>query len=153
LLVRSLQKLRFTKKLFDARYDIIKSNNPSLPYEEIFLETAKLVSPVINLDGSRNIPPHSTGAAIDVYLVDKDKQIVDMGIRAADWMQDIDGSISKTNSSIISSTAKHNRKIMSNALTKAGFVNYLGEYWHWSYGDRYWAYFSQKSKAIYGTIL
>jgi hypothetical protein len=53
---------------------------------------------------------------------------------------------------LISSAAKHNRKIMSNALTKAGFVNYLGEYWHWSYGDRYWAYFTKKDKAIYGSI-
>jgi len=152
-LYEGYRSLDLQKKLFEDRYNLVNSNNPTMEHNEIFWETAKLVSPVTNLDGSRNIPPHSTGAAIDVYLVDSNGEIIDMGIRAADWMQDIDGSISKTNSSIISLTAKHNRQIMSDALTKAGFVNYLGEYWHWSYGDRYWAYFSQKSKAIYGTIL
>jgi D-alanyl-D-alanine dipeptidase len=41
---------------------------------------------------------------------------------------------------------------MSSALTKVGFVNYPGEYWHWSYGDRYWAYHVGAKEAIYGTV-
>jgi D-alanyl-D-alanine dipeptidase len=39
-----------------------------------------------------NLPPHTTGGAIDIYLVDQHVEIVDMGIRAADWMQDLDGT-------------------------------------------------------------
>jgi len=57
---------------------------------------------------------------------------VDMGISTADWMKDVDGSISQTDSSEISDEAKHHRLIMSHALEGAGFVNYPGEYWHWS---------------------
>jgi D-alanyl-D-alanine dipeptidase len=37
------------------------------------------------------------------------------------------------------------------ALTGAGLVNYPTEWWHWSFGDRYWAYASG-SAARYGPL-
>jgi len=37
-------------------------------------------------------------------------------------------------------------------MTVAGFVNYPTEWWHWSYGDRYWAYATHRSAAIYGPV-
>ncbi len=42
---------------------------------------------------------------------------------------------------------------MSDALNVVGFVNYPTEYWHWSYGDRYWAYVKQQPFAIYGSYV
>ena len=75
-----------------------------------------------------------------------------MGIHPKDWMQDTDGSLSLTNSQKISAEARHYRQIMNSALMSAGFVNYPTEYWHWSYGDRYWAYHQGQSTAIYGVI-
>ena len=102
--------------------------------------------------GSANIPPHATGAAIDIYLVNTDSEIVDMGIRTADWMQDYDGSLSQTDSAIISDTAKHHRSIMSHALSSVGFANFPTEYWHWSYGDRYWAHQFKMPCALYGIV-
>lgn len=146
------RSLKLQHKLFEDRYLLLKQERPNWDHVQLFYETTKLVSPVTNLDGSRNIPPHSTGAAIDIYLVDSNKEIVDMGIKVADWMQDIDGSISKTNSAKISDIARQNREIMSYALSKVGFVNYSGEYWHWSYGDRYWAYHVGAKEAMYGTV-
>ncbi|MEK6914663.1 MAG: hypothetical protein AABW83_03360 [Nanoarchaeota archaeon] len=35
-------------------------------------------------------------------------------------------------------------------MTKSGFTNYPGEWWHWSYGDRIWAHYNNKKYAIYG---
>ncbi len=32
----------------------------------------------------------------------------------------------------------------------AGFVNYPTEWWHWSYGDRYWALLTGSPHAVYG---
>jgi D-alanyl-D-alanine dipeptidase len=75
-----------------------------------------------------------------------------MGIHPKDWMLDENGSLSKTDSAIISSEAQKYRKIMIDALTKVGFINYNMEYWHWSYGDRYWAYHKQENNALYGTV-
>jgi D-alanyl-D-alanine dipeptidase len=37
-------------------------------------------------------------------------------------------------------------------MTGAGFVNYPSEWWHWSYGDRYWAVVTGEPHAIYGPV-
>jgi D-alanyl-D-alanine dipeptidase len=150
-LYEGYRSLQLQEKLFNDRYQILKNTNPHWDHQQLFQEAIVLVSPVINIDGTRNIPPHSTGGAVDVYLVDSNNEIVDMGIKAADWMQDIDGSISKTDSPKISDIARQHRSIMSLALEKVGFVNYPGEYWHWSYGDRYWAYHVGHPQALYGS--
>ena len=38
------------------------------------------------------------------------------------------------------------------ALATEGFVNYPTEYWHWSYGDRYWAYVKGEAQTIYDAV-
>jgi D-alanyl-D-alanine dipeptidase len=146
------RSIALQQMLFDKYYARMKDEHPNFTHEELFKETIKLVSPVVNLDGTKNVPPHSTGAAIDVYLVDDKGNVVDMGIETKDWADDLDGSISITNSEKISEEAKKNRKIMSDVLTAVGFVNYPTEYWHWSYGDRYWAYMKKEKHALYGSL-
>lgn len=150
-LYEGYRSLHLQKMLFDNRFEKIKRQYPDWEVKKIFSETIKLISPVINLDGSENIPPHSTGGAIDVYLINDNGEAIDMGIHPMDWMKDDDGSISLTLSKVISLEAQKNRKIMSDVLWNVGFVNYPTEYWHWSYGDRYWAYQEKKSHAIYGS--
>jgi len=146
------RSLKLQGELFDQYYKKMKEQHPSFNHKELFEETLKLVSPVKNLDGSQNVPPHSTGGAIDVYLVNKNGEVLDMGIHPKDWQIDLTGEISQTNSKVISKTAQKNRQIMNEALRSVGFVNYPTEYWHWSYGDRYWAYQSKTKEAIYGGL-
>jgi zinc D-Ala-D-Ala dipeptidase len=38
------------------------------------------------------------------------------------------------------------------AAKKAGLVNYGYEWWHFSYGDRAWAYVEKQEKAMYGLV-
>lgn len=152
-LYEAYRSLSLQKMLFDNRYDTLTNLYPTWTHEQIFLENIKMIAPVINLDGSKNIPPHSTGGAIDVYLINDDGNAVDMGIHPKDWMEDLDGSFSLTASTIISNEAKYHRKLMSDALTAVGFVNYYTEYWHWSYGDRYWAFYKKAANAIYSSYL
>ncbi len=149
-LYEGYRSLTLQKFLFEKRYEKVKLQHPDWSAEQIFIDTTKLVSPVTNQDGSVNIPPHSTGGAIDIYLVNDQGEYVDMGIHPKDWIEDLEGSISITASNIISSEAEKNRKIMCQALTLVGFTNYPTEYWHWSYGDRYWAYEKKQPHAIYG---
>lgn len=144
------RSLQLQKMLFDNRFKKVKHQHADWSHEDIFNETSKLISPVINLDGSKNIPPHSTGGAIDIYLMDENKQVLDMGIHPKDWMQDSDGAVSLTLSSCISAAARANRKILCEVLSAVDFVNYPTEYWHWSYGDRYWAYCKKQPHALYG---
>jgi D-alanyl-D-alanine dipeptidase len=37
-------------------------------------------------------------------------------------------------------------------MTSVGFAPFDGEWWHFSYGDREWAYFYKKKNALYGQI-
>jgi D-alanyl-D-alanine dipeptidase len=144
------RSLQLQNKLFEDRVAKIKKLHPDWSAEQRFHDANKMVAPVKHLDGTANTPPHSTGGAIDIYLLNEKNEPIPMGIHPKDWMQDNDASISTTNSKIISEEAQHNRKIMSKALATVGFVNYPTEYWHWSYGERYWAYHTGKSHAIYG---
>ncbi len=150
-LYEAYRSLELQKQIFEELYGHIQTRNPDYTADELFTETIHLASPVINRDGSVNIPPHSTGAAIDVYLLDDAGNAVDMGIHPKDWMQDKGGILSLTASKAISAAAQNHRKIMSKVLANAGFVNYPTEYWHWSYGDKYWAYMENKAHAIYGS--
>ncbi|MFD3503864.1 M15 family metallopeptidase [Streptomyces sp. NPDC058676] len=40
--------------------------------------------------------------------------------------------------------------ILRSALTAVGMVNYPTEWWHWSFGDQYWALVSGVDHAVYG---
>lgn len=149
-LYEGYRSLSLQKMIFEKQYNNVKQRHPDWVEKDIFLETTKLVAPVLNQDHTPNIPPHSTGAAIDVYLIDEHGKAIDMGIHPKDWMMDKDGQLSLTASTHISTEAKKNRQIMSKVLSDVGFVNYPTEYWHWSYGDRYWAYVVESRQAIYG---
>lgn len=151
-LYEGYRSLELQQSIFDERYKALRQADPTASHEQIFKESTKFVSPVINLDGSKNIPPHSTGAAIDVYLVDDKGKVVDMGIHLDDTYQDLKGIYCQTDSDVISSQAKAYRKIMNHALQSVGFINYPTEYWHWSYGDRYWAHQTQQQNAIYDSV-
>ena len=39
--------------------------------------------------------------------------------------------------------------MLGEALTSAGMVNYPTEWWHWSYGDRYWAFGTGAAHAVH----
>ncbi|MFG1606547.1 hypothetical protein [Actinoplanes sp. NPDC049265] len=43
-------------------------------------------------------------------------------------------------------------RLMTEALTAAGLVNDVARWWHWSYGDRFWAYAVGASHARYGPV-
>lgn len=92
-------------------------------------------------------PPHSTGGAIDCTLVRQDGAELDMGTI-------VDALIDKANTwhPDIGSQARQNRQILFAAMTDAGFVNLATEWWHYSYGDQYWAAYFEVPYAVYGSI-
>src|SRR6266702_1595652 len=48
--------------------------------------------------------------------------------------------------------ARANRELLARVLRGAGLVNYPTEWWHWSYGDRYWALMTGAAAAVYGPV-
>ncbi|MGZ3768670.1 MAG: M15 family metallopeptidase [Bdellovibrio sp.] len=57
-----------------------------------------------------------------------------------------------TDAQNISAEARKNRQVLMSAMSKAGFVNYSTEWWHWSFGDKYWAFHTNQPYAIFGSV-
>ena len=146
-----LRSLNVQKILFDSLYNSLKLKKTDLSEEDLFKQTSLLVAPVRFLNGTTNIPPHSTGGAIDIEVIDKSGNLIDFGMAIKDW-NIVDPDICDTYSLKISEEATRNRQILLDIMCTQEFVNYPREWWHFSYGDRLWAYFKNKKEAIYGGI-
>ena len=99
-----------------------------------------------------NPPPHSTGAAVDLTLVDKSGTLFDMGCDI-DQMDDTavpDYFQKGTNQK--EKDCHIRRKILQEAMNKFDFAQHPNEWWHFSYGDQLWAWKNNKKKAIYGKV-
>src|SRR3989344_3235714 len=93
-------------------------------------------------------PPHTTGGAVDcTIIVQKSGKELPMGTaidtvddRSNFWHPEIRGA------------ERQNRQLLFRIMTAAGFVNAATEWWHYSFGDQYWAAFLAKPQAIYGKV-
>lgn len=151
-LYEGLRSLKVQQMLFEQEYQRVLKREPHKSKQELFHETTRLISPVDNLDGTKNTPPHSTGSAVDIEIITAEGELVDMGMAIKDWCH-VEPELCLTDCDIISETAKQNRKLLLNTMKSHGFVNYPMEWWHFSYGDRYWAYHQNAKHAIYGSTV
>lgn len=86
-------------------------------------------------------PPHSTGAAVDITLVNDTGEIVDMG-SPIDEMSER----SHPDYYINSHQSYHtHRQLLYNVMLKAGFQRNPKEWWHFSFGDQMWAWLYNQS--------
>lgn len=98
-------------------------------------------------------PPHSTGAAVDITLVDAQSQTVDMG-------SPIDEPSKRSypnhfaNSADTQAQRQHqHRQLLAAVLKSAGFQQHPHEWWHFSYGDQLWAWQTRSPVAYYGQAM
>ncbi|MCP2254809.1 D-alanyl-D-alanine dipeptidase [Prauserella aidingensis] len=97
------------------------------------------------------IAPHSAGAAVDLTLADAEGHELDLGSRVNANPEESSGAC-YTAASNIGDGCRARREVLATALTDAGMVNYATEWWHWSYGDRYWALMTGAPAAVYGSV-
>ncbi|MBW4559869.1 MAG: D-alanyl-D-alanine dipeptidase [Mojavia pulchra JT2-VF2] len=104
-------------------------------------------------------PPHSTGAAVDVTLVDDTGQIVNMG-SPIDELSERSLPDYYANSEYPEAKQYHSqRQLLQDVMLKAGFQRNPREWWHFSYGDQMWAWLNNQSHpdnsftARYGRLL
>jgi D-alanyl-D-alanine dipeptidase len=133
------------RQMYTEYYNQLSQANPSWDESTLKHETVKFVAP------PEDVPPHSTGGAIDITLVDANGHELDMGA-ILDETPDKNENRNFTAARNIPESAIANRQILIHALTRVGFVNYPAEWWHWSYGDKYWAYHARQTHAIYGSV-
>ncbi len=98
---------------------------------------------------NRNLPPvHTTGGAIDVTIIDSNGKEIDMGTEF-DAFTDLTHTAAFENQKNL--TVRDNRRMLYQIMTSVGFTNLPSEWWHYDYGDRFWAYYNNKP-AMYDGI-
>lgn len=142
----AFRPIELQQRWFDDVYNKVKRKNPSWSEEQARAEAFIYVFPP-SMD-PQTPPPHSTGAALDLTLTDKNGNELDMGTRYAEF----DNPLMYTNQQGLSEVQKANRLLLMESMVTNGFVNYPGEWWHWSFGDREWVAYLGKPElpAIFG---
>lgn len=131
------------KKSWLRRLEETKRENPTLSENEINRRTRlKIANPFEEGYGG-----HQTGGAIDVTLCDKNGNDLNLGTLIPEH-----NNKTKTKSKFLSEEEKRNRTLLFNSMTKAGFINYPIEWWHFCYGDKMWAAYSWRKECLYGYI-
>ncbi|MEV0225798.1 M15 family metallopeptidase [Streptomyces sp. NPDC050704] len=142
LFVEGYRPPALQRDYFERYADELRTGNPGWSPTQVRDAASRYVSPP-------EIAPHSAGAAVDLTLVSADGRELDMGTRVNASPEESDGAC-YTDADNVGSEARANRRVLSDALTAAGLVNYPTEWWHWSYGDRYWALATDTDSAMYG---
>ncbi|WP_026875832.1 M15 family metallopeptidase [Jiangella gansuensis] len=119
--------------------------HPGLTDAELERLTSRFVAPVA-------VAPHVAGAAVDLTLVSTaDDRELDLGT-PIDATPEDSGGACFFDAPQVTGPARANRELLARVLGGAGLVNYPTEWWHWSYGDRYWALRTGAAAALYGPV-
>ncbi|MFI6932199.1 M15 family metallopeptidase [Streptomyces sp. NPDC050287] len=141
LFVEGYRPPALQRRYFEEYADELRAGYPDWSADSIRTAASRFVSPP-------EIAPHSAGAAVDLTLADADGRELDLGTEMNASPEQSDGAC-YTAAANITAEARALRAVLGSALEAAGLVNYPTEWWHWSYGDRYWALAAGASAALY----
>ena len=129
----------------------LKRRDPSLSEEALWREVNRYWSaPTTNEDAPA---PHSTGGALDLTLRWKDGEALWMGSLFDDASAIAHRDHFETHLDALrfsDEEARANRRLLHWVMSAHGFVGYSEEWWHFSYGDQYWAGVTGAASALYG---
>ncbi|MEO3868752.1 M15 family metallopeptidase [Nonomuraea sp. B12E4] len=142
LVVEGFRPAALQHRYFAASVSAHRAAHPGWDEHRAHLEASRYVSPP-------EVAPHVSGGAVDLTLCTVSGAELPMGTQVNATPPESDEAC-YTAYPGISAEARRNRDILGTAMTSAGFVNYPTEWWHWSYGDRYWAFVTGSRFARYG---
>ena len=129
-----------------------ESKDANLTDEEIDKKTSFFVS---KPSYDPKVPSlHNTGGAVDLTLVTtRGHYALNMGCDFDDftpkaWTNHFEEDYEEHE---VNTEARENRRLLYSVMTEAGFTNLPSEWWHFDYGDKFWAYFTGNT-AIYEGI-
>ncbi|VEP15028.1 D-alanyl-D-alanine dipeptidase [Hyella patelloides LEGE 07179] len=103
-------------------------------------------------------PPHSTGAAIDLTLVNSYNNVIDMGGEIDELSERSHPNYYQKSKQLVEQQYHRHRQLLNQVMTLAGFMRHPGEWWHFSLGDQMWAWLHNQQhpenilQARYGRI-
>ena len=147
ILIEGYRSLKDQEYLWNSELENLKLLHPDWTVEQIDQQVRLVIArphPLAN---------HHCGGAVDVTLANSDGTLLDMGSPYPDHGYDL--SIQKKypmHSNLLSDEQGINRATLRNLMSSVGFVYYPGEWWHYCYGDRMWAVYTEQEKCLYGPI-
>ena len=147
VLIEGYRTLKSQQELWDKKFQKLRDENLSWTNEQIEQQIRLVVakpSPLAN---------HHCGGAVDVTLAYSDGTLIDCGTpypseaMGAEWYKKF-----QMLSSEITDEQKANREILRKAMETEDFIWYPGEWWHYCYGDRMWAVYSNQTECFYGPV-
>ncbi|WP_058309151.1 M15 family metallopeptidase [Gracilibacillus massiliensis] len=141
------------KAIYDQFFEQIKRENPHASKKEWSEKTENFVSwPSID----KNAPaPHTTGGAVDLTIINEFGEYLDFGTEFDDFSEMANTAYFEKKATIQKLTLREqnileNRRLLYHSLIEVGFSNYHQEWWHFDYGNPWWAQNKEQSTAIYG---
>ncbi|GAA3006852.1 M15 family metallopeptidase [Streptomyces fulvorobeus] len=142
LMVEGFRPPALQRRYFDEYAATLRAAHPGAGADRIRELASAYISPP-------EVAPHVSGGAVDLTLCTDDGAELPLGTEVNATPEESEGGC-RTAALNIDAVARAGREVMGRAMTAAGFVNYPTEWWHWSYGDRYWALLTQAPTAKYG---
>ncbi|GAA4121461.1 hypothetical protein GCM10022215_26450 [Nocardioides fonticola] len=132
------------QRIIDRYRAEVERHHPDADPAEIERLTSRFVSPLA-------VAPHVAGAAVDLTLVDDAGRPLDLGTPIDATPEQSEGRCYLEAPGLPAHVRRH-RAWLAEAMTAAGLVNYPTEWWHWSFGDRYWALMTGADAAVAGPV-
>lgn len=125
--------------LFEKIFDFFKKKYSYKRENDIYAITLEYIA-----DPSHFVAPHTTGGAVDVILLERDYRPLDF------WSPiNFPWESSWYTYNTLSLEARKHRDLLADGMLSVWFANLASEWWHFSYGDPYWAYFYWKKETLY----
>lgn len=144
LVVEAYRTLESQRRIIEEYRSTLAALHPDASADTLDDLVSRFVAPA-------QAAPHVAGAAVDCTLVDDDGVPLPMGTEIDDTPEQSGGRCF-TASPDIDDEARANRALLASVLEPVGMVNYETEWWHWSHGDRYWAYRTGADAARYEAV-
>ncbi|GAB2987416.1 M15 family metallopeptidase [Nocardioides montaniterrae] len=132
------------QQIIDRYTAEVRAAHPGCRPDQLARLVSRFVAPLA-------VAPHVAGAAVDLTLTDSTGGELDLGT-PIDATPEQSGGRCYLDARDISPAARARRDLLAGTLARAGLVNYPTEWWHWSFGDRYWALTTGAAAAIYGPV-
>lgn len=135
------------KALYDEYYSSLRHTFEGMNKSDA--ELKKMASLFVSYPSNNPNCPfvHSTGGAVDLTIVDASGRELNMGTGFDDF-SDAAHTVHFERSSIFE--VRDNRRLLYHTMQSAGFTNYPCEWWHYDFGDRFWAAMTNRESIYTG---
>lgn len=129
-------------RIYEWMWNCLEEVRPDLSYATKRRMVCRFVAPT-----DQKAPPgHTTGAAVDVNLLDASGEVLDV----ISPFERLEGAPTYVYG--LTPEAQANRMVLVEAMLGAGFSNCRDEWWHYSYGDAGWAVRTDLDECFYGKV-